>query len=182
MTRRSPCTSKELENIIASAVIARSIYVDDISIKQIAEASGLAIGSIYRVIKTKSDLKKIVDSHCEALFNAQVFSAIPAKLSFRDRFSLVLIRIFHFIEANMEAANYLAYNGFSPSSLMVKSCISFASEGQISGLIRPEIIQYSYAFIWGPISTIIKSKSTTGTDLAVIEGSIWAALTSSKAA
>ena len=177
MTRRSPSTTKELKSIIANAAIAHSVHGNDISIKELAEASGLAIGSIYRVIKTKSDLKKIIDDHCEALFNAQVFAAIPAKLSLRDRFSLVLTRIFQFAQTNNQAANYLAHNGFGQSSLMVMSCVGFAAEGQKSGIINQKIIEYVYPIIWGPISAVIKGGQSPISNTEVIDDSIWAALT-----
>lgn len=177
MTRRSPTTTSELRSIIASAAIADGVNYESLSIKELADASGLAIGSIYRVIKTKSDLKDIIDDHCEAMFNANVFAAIPAKLSLRDRFSLVLSRIFQFAESNRQAANYLAYNGFGATSLMVRSCVGFAAEGHKSGIINQRIIEYAYPIIWGPISAIIKSGGFNFANISVVDESIWAALT-----
>ena len=177
MTRRSPSTTKEIEEIIAKSAIELGVQIDGISIKQLADSAGLAIGTIYRVLKTKDDLNALITKYCENHFNAFVFQAIPAKLPLRGRFSLVFSRIMQFIEQEKQCARFLGFNGFSVNSLMVKASSGFAAEGSSFDLMDKNIIPLAYAIIWGPISEILKNDENVPFDNSTLENSIWAALT-----
>lgn len=172
--RRSPLPIDELKPILAEAALKLNPNPNEISCQELAKAAGLAIGTIYRIIPAKSDLYDLVAEHCERKFNEIVFAPIKSGLNIRERFSLVFKRIFEFQKKNQDAARFLAFHGFGPQSLFLKSSDAFSKEGIKTNIMDENTAPLAHALIWGPISISIQNKANP--DIEVLENKVWQTL------
>ncbi len=169
--RRSPQKIEELKPILAEAALKLNPNPNEISCQELAKAAGLAIGTIYRIIPAKADLFQLVAEHAEKQFNEIVFAPLKAGLSIRDRFSLVFNRIFEFKKTHKDAARFLAFHGFGPQSLFLKSSDAFSKEGIATKIMDETIAPLAHALIWGPIAISIQNQSNP--DIEVLEEKVW---------
>ncbi len=178
MTRRSPLGTKEISNIIADAAIKLSPYPDAISVQELAAKSNMAIGTIYRVMPKKADLKNLMAKYVEEKFNSVIFTPIRASLDLKSRFSIVFGRINDFIDKEPECAKFLAVNGFDADCAFFKAAHAFVSEGVSLGIMDENIKNIAQSLIWGPIAAHIINRTNNIETGAVKdqEKRVWASL------
>ena len=172
--RRSPQSIAELKPVLAEAALALNPNPNEISCQELAKTAGIAIGTIYRIIPSKSDLFYLVAEYAEKKFNEIVFAPIRGGLDIRDRFSLIFKRIFEFNKAQKPAARFLAFHGFGPQSLFLKSSNAFSKEGIATNIMDENTAPLAHALIWGPIAVSIQNQ--TSPDIEVLEEKVWRTL------
>lgn len=169
--RRSPQSIEELKPILAEAALALNPNPNEISCQELAKSAGLAIGTIYRIIPSKSDLFNLVAEHAEKQFNEIVFAPIRGGLAIRERFSLIFKRIFEFNKTHKPSARFLAFHGFGPQSLFLKSSDAFSKEGIATNIMDESTAPLAHALIWGPIAISIQNQSNP--DIGALEEKVW---------
>ncbi len=171
--RRSPQPVENIEKQIAEAAINLGPNLSDFSVQDLARQAGIAIGTIYRVLPTRDSLKEIVQKRAEAMFDAVVLSAIPARLDAQSRFNKVMVRIMDFAKGNAKAAEYLAFNGFSAESNFRRAIVAFIREFAPMNIDDAIMEKLGFSLIWGPIATLLASGDDLGDELETIAPKIW---------
>jgi AcrR family transcriptional regulator len=173
--RRSPQNIDDIKTQIAQAALRIGPNLDGFSVQELAQSANVAIGTIYRVLPTKAELKTIVNEYVEQSFNRHIFAPIRAKYDLKARFELVFARLIEYIELNKHEANYLAMYGIANDAQFKKAIYAFIDEASSIGVIDKALRPIAMSLIWGPILSLLQTKAQ-GINHELLCQSVWAAL------
>lgn len=174
--RRSPQSVEEIQIQIALAAIKLGPNLESFSVQDLANEAGLAIGTIYRVMPNKDELKQLVKNYAQNEFDKIILIPIRATLDLKGRFETVFERIIDFAIKNPKMAQFLAINGFDENSNFNKAINAFLNEIAPMSNKNPSLSKIGLSLIWGPIASLLLSGAMNSEDYKSLSPIIWNAI------
>ena len=158
------------------AAVSLGDTLDSTSMPDLAHAADCAVGTLYRIAPSKTVLANLLEEKARALFEAALFSPIPARLSLKDRYTLMWSRLSTFALVEPDIAAFLARIPMSPSSAFMKASAVFARDGVALGEFGALNGEELAALVWGPLSALLRNRHCSAQSLDRLGQAIWASL------
>lgn len=176
MARRSPEPVSALEVRLVAAALSLGDSLDAIAMPELAKASGLAVGTLYRLAPGKVALAELVTRAVRARFDAVVFAPFPARLDLKGRFDTIWQRLSQFLLDEPDAARHLAVRALPEGSAFRKASAAFARDGAALGALRDMDADTLAALVWGPVAAMARDGTASSERLADLGQAVWAGL------